>query len=112
MEPERHIHLAEQEGRRGELLQRLLGETRASVERAESEPALGGEGPHLQLFAQRDALTVRGFGLFEIGSAGVRGDLPEQVVRMGELSLLAVSAGQGKALLSERGGVGQASDRK
>src|SRR5215470_11112006 len=82
LQPEPHAHLAVHRGRGGEVLPRLLAVARPPVEFAEAEVAVGSEGPHLQLFRQRQGAPVVLCTLLGIELLGMRGDVAEQMERL------------------------------
>src|SRR5262249_19390517 len=58
LQPVRHPHLAVHRRRGGEILLRLLARTRAPVELAEAEVAVGDERAHVQLGSQCEGSLI------------------------------------------------------
>src|SRR3972149_6862548 len=94
LQPEPHVHLAVHRRRGREVLLALMPLTRAPVELAEPEVAVGDERAHPQLLGERERVTVVAVSVLRGIAAG--GDLTQGPQGPRLVGALAALAGEGQ----------------
>jgi hypothetical protein len=99
LQPVRHPHLAVHRRRGGEMLLRLLALTRAPVELAEAEVAVGDERAHAELLSECERVTVVAVSVLR--DIAVGGDLADEPERRRLVAALTTLAGKAQGSLGE-----------
>src|SRR5215468_1219992 len=104
LQPKAHVHLAEHRRSGSEVLLRLLVHTRAPVELAEAQVAVGEEWPHAEFVGERHGLTIVTFGLLRVRRIGMGRNLATEVERPGLPTTLTAVTSKLQGSVAEGGG--------